>query len=93
MIMSHSHVSPLGEADKADIAANAGRSFLRGFQNRVLQDQETYGPEVVATVASWMASPTQNAQEDLKRAIDLTGFIQPSLPDAYRAFLDASQPA
>lgn len=93
MIMTHSHVSPLGEADRADIAANAGRSFLRGFQNRVLQNPETYGPEVVATVASWMANAAQDVDDDLKRAIDLTAFIQPSLSDAYRAFLEASQPA
>ena len=93
MILSHSHVSPLGDADKADIAANVGRSFLQGFLNRVLQAPETYGPEVVTAVSTWMAQPVQTTAEDLQCAIDLTRFIDPSLPERYRAFDAASRPA
>ncbi len=91
MILSHSHVSPLGDADKADIAANVGRSFLQGFLNRVLQMPETYGPEVVATVGGWMEQAVRGTDDDLRRAIDLTRFIEPSLPERYRAFQDVSR--
>ena len=91
MILSHSHVSPLGDSDKADIAANAGRSFLQGFLNRILQMPETYGPGVVAAVSAWMAEASRNAEDDLQRAIDLTQFIDPTLPERYRAFQDVSR--
>lgn len=91
MILSHSHVSPLGDAEKADIAANVGRSFLQGFLNRVLQTPETYGPGVVAAVSAWMAEASRNTGDDLQRAIDLTQFIAPTLPERYRAFQDVSR--
>ncbi|MCD2176829.1 hypothetical protein [Rhizobium sp. C1] len=93
MILSHSHVSPLGDEDKADIAENAGRSFLQGFLNRVVQTPEVYDPKVVAAVRMWMDRDARNPQDDLQRAIDLTGFIDPSLPGRYRTFLEVSRAA
>jgi len=93
MIMSHSHVSPLGEVDKSDIAANVGRSFLQGFLNRVSQTPEIYGPQVVAAVTAWMTEGLRGTTDDLRRAIDFTSFIEPSLPDRYTAFYEASRSA
>lgn len=93
MILSHSTMSPLREDDKADIAGNAGRSFLQGFLNRVRQAPEVYGDQALAAAAALAEQIGRNPGDDLMRAIDVTGFIDPSLPQRYRAFLAASRSA
>lgn len=91
MILSHSHASPLATSQKADIAENAARSFFLGFLNRVKREPETYGAQAVLTVDHILAQADRASQDDLARAIDLTAFIDPSLPMRYRQFREQSQ--
>ncbi|HWU62893.1 MAG TPA: hypothetical protein VN112_12805 [Ensifer sp.] len=93
MILTRSRASRLAEADRADVGSNVGRAFLQGFLNRVVQAPETYGAPAVHAASLLQQKVGGDPDDDLARAIDLTAFLDATLPDRYRAFQNASRAA
>lgn len=88
MILALRRGSPLNEAEKDDLARNAGWPILENFCRRVAGAPETFTPETTAHCRRLAVPAGVEAQFDI--AVELADQLLPGLATRYRAFHQVS---